>query len=73
MAKANPMATTFKTETMADPYDPEPGRRAQRAYREKVGKALTDAILQDPDNAARTRAALRHIDEGDLRPRLDDT
>lgn len=58
---------------MADPYDPEPGRQAQRAYSQKVGRALTDAILKDPDDAARTRAALRHIDEGDLRPRLGDT
>ena len=71
--KTSVIHPTSRTEPMADPYDPEPGRAAQRAYRDRVGQALTTAILGDDEELSRTRDALRHANEGDLRTWLDDT
>lgn len=67
------MATRSQTSPMVDPYEPEAGREAQQRFREQRGSELTNAILTDEREIERTREALRHVSEGDLRPRLGDT
>ena len=62
-AKATSMASNGKTELMVDPYE---GVRTKE--REKVGRVITDEILETDKDKTRTLDALRHIDEGNLRP-----
>ena len=66
------MSSSGSAIRMVDPYDPA-ATTAYRLRRDRLGRDMTEEIMEDPEELALTRKALRHVNDGDLRPRLGNT